>query len=121
MALHGTTARRIADERLLDAQKNIQKLREYLTLAEKEISHHRETRPGEAFPIIWGDDVMQLALTIHNEIARCNGAAMVQPEEKMIVCERDFGKCNICGALLSNEASSCENGHELGKQYASPS
>ncbi|MFH1295051.1 MAG: hypothetical protein ABIH84_00490 [bacterium] len=125
--MHDTTAREVADERLLEAQKGIQSLQWYLDKMDQEIDSHKEHHKGTGFPIAWGEEIMKRALCIYNEIARCNGAVLVraiEPSEKsdgnMIVCERNFGKCNICGVLFSNEASTCEDGHELGKRYTSP-
>ncbi len=127
MGIFNTTAKEVADERLQEARKGIQDLQNYLSIVTKEIDRHRELNQGRGFHIVWASGIMEKALVIYNEIARCNGAVLVRatepskiPNKNMIVCERKAGRCNICNASFPHGTGTCQDGHKLGKEYTSP-
>jgi hypothetical protein len=121
MALHDTTARETATERLLEAKKNIKALKAYLDQVDEAIDNHEKYTPGVGFHIEWGNGIMKGALAIFNEIARCNGATLVRATEptRQVICERSVDElCSVCGASFPFGRTTCDNGHLSGNKYA---
>jgi len=81
MGLFDTNSNEIATARLISAKKGINDLRDWLSEMEKEIECHLKEKKG-AFPIFWCVTMMDKALQIYNEVARCNGAALVRGTDK---------------------------------------
>lgn len=129
MEMHDTTAKKVATKRLREAQRKIKLLRSYLGQIDQAIKHHEEVRKGEAFHISWCEKMMGDALGIYNEIARCNGAVLVQatgpakkkkPKEKRdsIICERSTDeRCSVCDAPFPYGRTACDNGHLPDNKY----
>ncbi len=76
--LHNTTSDEVCADRREDALNNIKALKSYLTEIEGVL---KEDGQVGAFPIIWGTEMIKMALNVYNEIARCNGAALVRGKQ----------------------------------------
>ncbi len=67
MALPKTNAEEVAAERLGEAKKDVESLKNWLNEMAKAMGRHKEG----AFDIYWCSIMMERALKIFNEIARC--------------------------------------------------
>lgn len=82
MGLFDTTANEVAVEMLGNAKKGIIELRDFLEKMEESlnrcIERNKKSKAGEAFAIHWCTMVVDRAVVILNEVARCNGAVLVR-------------------------------------------
>lgn len=81
MALHDTTARKVAIERIREAQENIKSLKTYLDQVDQAIEDYCERDLGGPFYLDWGEGIIKDALAIYGNISRCNGALLVRATE----------------------------------------
>jgi hypothetical protein len=77
MVIPETNRKEITNQRLLDARKNLHDLQEWLGHVDEALGRALKEGGGNGFPILWASDTMQKSLSFYNEIARCNGAALV--------------------------------------------
>jgi len=85
MGLHSTTANQVKSECLTKAREGVKSLQDWLRETDEamERSITLKENEGFAFPIDWCSEMMNKALTIYNEVARCNGAVLVRNIEKV--------------------------------------
>ncbi len=77
MAISGTNKKDITRDRLIEAQKELHNLQEWLSKVDEALSQAIKENDGRAFPIEWVSIAINKLLSIYNEVARCNGASLV--------------------------------------------
>lgn len=80
--LWATTANKECAERIVQARKGVASLQHWMREVDNALEQHqRGDRITNGFDIHWATVMMEKALWIYNEIARCNGAAVVRGTE----------------------------------------
>lgn len=77
--LWATTAKQECADRIVEARKGVASLQDWMREVDKVLEEHQMgDRISDGFDIHWATVMMEKALHIYNEIARCNGAAVVR-------------------------------------------
>lgn len=81
MATHDTNRREVTRERLTEALNGLHDLQEWLVKTEDALQRAIQENNGDGISIFWASEAVAKLLVVYNEIARCNGAALVKVEK----------------------------------------
>jgi hypothetical protein len=72
-----TNRNEVTKQMLVNAREKLSELQDWLGDVDKALERAITEDDGSSFPILYASEVMQKALSFYNEVARCNGAALV--------------------------------------------
>lgn len=78
MGLFDTTADKETERALTNALGHLDHIIERAKIIREELDRHIKACPGRAFPIAWVRDFDDICFSLHNEVAKANGACLVR-------------------------------------------